>query len=209
MGVYGNGLYGLGLYGVGQVVSIGSPENFLYLAGRLVKDPTDLQAAFPHGGTALGSAKNIAFRYEPEEGEIRAEEFGGTLVETIRGAQDVKLAAVLREYDSDAINAIFPDVISGLVFAKPVARIRAYGDVSGATVPGSLGSTNGFKLLIAPRTPDTSIAVMIYLAIPSLAEQAELQMKIGTEAGIAVLFRGVPDGTGRISHVGTMEDLAL
>lgn len=188
-------------------MATGHPRNYLQLSGRLVKDPTSLAAAFPHGGTALGDARLLRFELGPGYDAIRAEEFGGVAVEFLHRTPEAVLATVLREYDSDAIGAIFPQVATGATTGKAVISGKAFG--AGHVSPGALASARAFKLLVSPVDREFHPALVIYNAIPLIDVAAALQFELSQEFGLAVVFRAVPNSSGQLYSLGMMDDLVL
>lgn len=181
-------------------------NNILRVPGRLVKDPSALASAFPHGGTALGLTRDMEFRFGFKTSVVTGEEFGSSVVETIYAGEAVIFAAVLREFDNDALSAIFPNTTTGgsgdeIIEYKP-------GDNT-TNRPGTLLSTKAFKLLFSPRAVDAHPHILIYNAIPAVEEAAMLQASLGHEFGIAVAFHGTPDATGRTYQIGKRADLTL
>lgn len=184
------------------------PAKIRYLSGRLVANPTDLSAAFPHGGTELGTVRRLVFTARSERPPVRAEEFGGAEVEYIRGAQDAALAAVLREWDPDAIAAVFPNTATGSVSGKPVLRGQVFG--AGVTKPGTLASDKALVVLVSPDATDRAEGLILPNALPMPEEQLELQFAIGVEAGLALVFRAVPHATsGKTFELGRIRDLEV
>ena len=178
-------------------------SNLIYVPGRLVKPPTDLSAAFPYGGTALGSAAEIIFQPNLETHEIRAEEFGGEIIERLYGTETALLGALMRGYDDDALAAIFQDTAAG---GKTGARVVSF---PGSTRAGSLGSALSFKLFFAPLDEEHHPALLIYKAIPLIEASARLRFSAGEEWGYPVMFQGIRDGSSRVYAMGRMEDLTL
>lgn len=177
-------------------------KNIVRLRGRLVKDPTNLSTAFPHGGTALGLARDMVFRFGFKTTFVHAEEFGAR-VETIFAGETAVFAAVLREFDKDAVSAIFPNTgASG-------ALIKGNASGSGINRAGTLLSSKSFKLLFSPTAVDHHQFVVIYKAVPMLEETAEFQMSLGDEVGIAVMFQAIPDSAGKLYQIGKKADISL
>jgi hypothetical protein len=87
-------------------------RNILRFPGRLCKTPTNLAAAFPHGGTELGVVRDMVFRPMVSTTPIHAEEFGRT-VEVIVTKESAVFACVLRSYDNDLLSDVFHNTGAG------------------------------------------------------------------------------------------------
>ena len=184
-------------------MSIADPRTILRVAGRLCKDPTDLLADFPHGGTALGLIASAEFTPVMTRAEIRAEEYGGEIVEVVEQAERVVFACVARGYDSDMLATLFRDTATG-------------GGTGGIVVTndstrrgGELGSDSAVKLLYSPKDTEQHPALLLYRTIPLTDPTIQMQMSIGEELGIAAVFTGIRDATDRIYQWGRLEDLTL
>lgn len=184
-----------------------NPRNIRRTRGRIAWNPTDLTVAFPHGGTELGIVRNLIFRFGIATEEIRAEEWGNVPTEYVYAGSSAFLAAILREFDNDAIDAIFPDTPTGS--ASGDESIRGAVSGSGVTLGGTLLSAQAGVLVVSPEAPQSQEFLLLYNAIPMPAEASELQISAGEEMGIAVVFRAVPDATHRMWHVGKRRDLSL
>lgn len=180
-------------------------RNVMFVHGRLAKDPTDLSAAFPHGGTALGLFGAIHLRLMPVRGEITAEEFHGQVYEVIEGATNVIIGATLREWDNDAVSALFPGTT-----LETASGFRSVA-LTETTQRGALGSSRAVKLIFSPTNKEHHLAVILYRAVPLLKESTEASLSRAREFGLPVMFLGLPDGSspGRIHQVNRLEDLDL
>ena len=127
-------------------------RNIRRFKGRLTWNPTDLTAAFPHGGTELGVVRDLVFRFGLETEEILAEEWGNVPTEYVHVGSSAFLAAILREFDNDAISTIFPDSATGAVSGDTRPRAAVNGSV---TLGGTLLSTNSGLLVVSPDSPDS------------------------------------------------------
>lgn len=180
--------------------------NILRLRGRLVAAPTDLAAAFPHGGTELGLTRSAIFKYGVITTEITAEEYGGHITEATYQAESAMFAGVLRDYDRDAVNRIFAQTAAG---GGDGAVRRVFHN---ATHGGILLSSRSIVLLFAPVAGNATTGhphILMYNAVPMPDAVAELQLSAGVEAGVAFAFRCIPDATERIYNIGRRGDLTL
>lgn len=184
--------------------------------GRLVMNPTDVVAtAFPYGGTELGLVRDAELSLNVKTKEVTAEEWGGTPVEVVYGGERAVFAAVLRDYDKDAVQQIFPDTAFATPAVSPNAqslfRYRPASTTSELSRPGRLLSTKSFKLLFAPDAADSHPFMVMYKAIPHVEAAVKLQFSLGEEFGIAVAFVGVPDLSkdGKVYEFGPRRALVL
>jgi len=188
-------------------MAISNPRNIRRFRGRLVWNPTDLAATFPHGGTEIGVVRDLIFRFGIETEEIRAEEWGNVPTEYVYTGSSAFLAAILREFDNNALDAIFPDTPTGSATGDQTIRGAVSG--SGVTFGGTLLSTQSGILAVSPESPETQEFLILYNAIPMPDEASRLQISAGDELGIAVVFRAVTDSTDRLWNIGKRRDLSL
>ena len=159
---------------------------------------TDLTAAFPHGGTALGRTSSVYVdppaAYRPvvreEDNAIEAVLFvGGPLIVGMR----------IEGWDNDALSAIFTS--STTVSGDKVLQWPGSG-----TQPGSFVAPLS-KLVVSPK--DTSKpGVIVYSATPviQLAEGMRLQAK--SFLYVPVIFLAQPDSSGRLGAMGKFSRLS-
>lgn len=178
-------------------------RNVIRMPARLAINPTNLLGAFPHGGTALGLARDLVFNYGYRTDIATAEEYGGVVTRAFYAGERPYVAAVLREFDNDAISNIFPNSTVGTVSGNryvtftPNAGNRPGYDLTGKT----------YKLAICPISSKTHPFVIIYYAMPALAETAKLNASLNEEVGIGVVFwAGLNSGNQCYAH-GRAEDL--
>jgi hypothetical protein len=171
--------------------------------GRLVRNPTDLAAVCPHGGTELGLARNVVFRFGIVTYTIRAEEWGGVAAGVLNCGSRGELTAVLREWNASAIATLFPGYALGASGAATIAD-----DVNAAARAGALVS--GAKILVAPYlSDDVQPAILLYNALPRPDRAAALVASRKTEAGPAVAWDAAPDASGRTYATCLLADMAL
>lgn len=180
------------------------PRNVTYIPGRLVKDPTNLATARPHGGTYLGMTRAHRLIRNARHRLIRAEEFMGTTVDKVVSGESPIFAAILREFDVDAVNAVFPGAQSSTSGSAMFGHA-----VTQATRAGSLGSDRAHALLFSPHAADYHPAVILYKAIPAPDVAAEIQLRVDEEIGTAVAWYAIPDATGRVYDVAMIGDITL
>ena len=163
-------------------------RNILFMPGRLYKDPTDLSAAAPYGGTALGMTRNMEFRFNAAHQPITAEEWGNQVVDVVYGGMAPILGATLREFDPAALAAIFLDTEVGDPSGHTTINIRADSERAGAQL-----STKSMKLLFVPRASIRQPSILLRDALPVVADDAMVALAMHQEMGINVLFYARPD----------------
>ena len=188
-------------------MSTGSVRDVLRVPGKLVINPTDITAAFPHGGTELGLTRDSEMRFGIKTELVHAEEWGNQPVESVYCGESAVFAAVLREWDNDALSNIFPNTGTGSVSGDKTILGRV--DGVGVNRAGYLLSGKSFILLFSPKSVDRHPMVIIRKAIPMVEESSLLQLSLAEELGIAVVFQAIPDSSDRLYDVGKREDLTL
>lgn len=182
-----------------------SPRNILKIPGKLVAGPTNLSAAYPFGGTELGVVRDLVMNFGVSVDFPMAEEFK-TPIAAILKEENPVFACVLRSWDDAMLSRVFHNT-----------RTSDYGEVG---VLGRVGSaatkragtnlaTRAISLLFSPHAVDQHRAILMYQAVPMPAETAELQLSIGREFGLALMFRCLPDQLGRMYDVDLRENMTL
>lgn len=180
-------------------------RDVLRIPGKLVKTPTNLSAAFPYGGTELGVVRDMAFQVGHKTDLPEAEEFKA-IAAVLNSGESPVFACVLRSWDNDMISTVWHNIQT-----STHGQVGMVGKVSGSgiTRAGANLTSRGIKLLFAPQADDIHPSILIYNAVPMLAESSELQLSIGREMGLALIFRGLPDSTGRTFVVDQRSNLTL
>lgn len=181
-----------------------SAKNTLQLPGKLCKDPTDLSADFPHGGTALGLVRAVKWRPRRAYFPVEAEEFG-TVVEAIYSGDSAVLVCVARELDSDYLSSIFLNTAAGSTTGRRVVSGRpATDDVrAGTSLEGQ-----SVKLYYSPDNAKDH-GLLFFRAVPMVDVAAEIDLGLNQEAGILCVWQATPDDSGRTYDLGPREDLTL
>lgn len=177
-------------------------RNVLHLPGELIKDPTDLSAAAPYGGTRLGMVRNLYFRPGIRHVTITAEEWGGAPVEVIYAGASPIFGVTLRELDNDALGAVFLDTATGSPSGDQVVHLRATTGRAGTQI-------SEMKLLFVPRAVLRHPSILIRAALPVVTPETEIQLSMGKEVNVPVLFYARPDSTNRVASIGKLGDLSL
>lgn len=179
----------------------------LQVPGRLVVNPTSLSAAYPYGGTELGSVHQIGVRRVAATYDVTAMEYGGAIVESIQGGENWALAAYLRQFDNDAIAAVFPNTTTG-TSTKRVA-VSHWMNAASPVRPGSLVSSRSVKLLFVPYDVDRHRAVYLYRALPRVEETWEMALAVDTRVEVPVVFVAIPDTGGKVATIDFIREITL
>ena len=182
-------------------------RNLWRFTAAIIKSPTNLSAASPYGGTALGLIGDFVLAIENAHTEVWAEEFGNVCVDYVRQGEKAVITGVLRTWDDDAIGSIFPNTADGAGSNRKLIKGQVAG--AGMTKPGKLASAGSFKLLIASDAPDHNPSLLFYNAIPMMDTQLRIASTPAAEAGMAVAFRAAPDSAGKLYAMGLLEDMSL
>ncbi len=176
----------------------------LRVPGRFCSAPTNLSAAFPHGGTALGIIHHAAARRIGRYDFVRAHEFAGEVVEVVEGGADWVMAAMVRQYDNDAIAAIWPHTGTGGTSSDK------YIEYPGSTNrAGTLLSTNAFVLMFVPNDTTNHPCVLMRRAVPMIEETAELRLSVLYEFATPVVFACLRPASGQAVEIKLKEDISL
>ena len=180
----------------------------MQVPGRLCITPTNLALPFPHGGTALGEVHNAVVMPTQSWFTVRAEEFGALPVETVFSGESWAFGCTLRQWDNDAMAAVFPNITTGATTKR--AGVRHWLDQSSSQKrPGAIGSAMGVKLLFSPLDPDRNRAVILYRAIPRVGEALSLALAFDTRQEVPVLFVAIPDSTSRLGRIDFLRELSV
>lgn len=141
----------------------------------------------------MGLLRDMVFEPHPTWRKVYAEEWA-TDVDIIYGGDRPIFRGVLRYPDTDAIATIPP--AGGFSFSYN----------QGTSRPGTPQASRAGVLLF---TPSASVhpGVKMYAAIPMLDEAAAIQQSLGEEYGLAVVFMGTPDSSGRVYACGPVGTL--
>lgn len=175
--------------------------------GRLVINPTDKTAAFPYGGTQLGEVRDVRAVITGGWFDVEAEEYGGTIVESVWSGENVALGCFLRQFDETAVATVFPNTKTGTT-TKRVA-ITHYMDAASPVRPGHLLSSRGVKLLFVPFDVDRVRCVYFSRALPRTNEAATLQRALGVREEIPALFLAIPSASAKVYQIDFLRELTL
>lgn len=145
-------------------------------------------------GTVMGLLRDMVFEPHPVTRKIYAEEWGAD-VDVIYGGERPIFKGVLRYPDADAISNI------------PPAGAFSFAYNQGTSRPGTPLASRGGVLLFTPDASTAHPGIKLYNAIPMIDETAQLQNSLGEEYGLAVVFVGTPDSSGRVYACGIVGSL--
>lgn len=172
---------------------------------RLCWAPTNLSAAYPHGGTDLGEvdAGGIVVELQAARLEVVAAELGTAVAEVVDGGRVVRVTAGLRRWSEAGLRAAGLPVTAGSVSGLPVAR-----EGSATRRAGVRASTLAGVLLVAPVDP-TRPAWLIAHAAPVGVEVLEVAHAVDVDAVLACAWVSLPHAGGVDWSWGLLRDLSL
>ena len=178
-------------------------RNILRSPGSLCINPTDLTTAFPHGGTAIGVVRDLAFVFNMKTSETTGEEWGGVATRVFYDGEKPFIAAVLREFDDDAISNIFPNTAEGTVSqTRQINMVANSGNRAGFDLTGQ-----SFILVFSPDDVDRKNFILLHRAVPAVEETSRLNLKLSEEVGLGVVFWATPDADNEVYRIGKRADL--
>lgn len=180
----------------------------LAVPGRLCINPTDLTTAFPHGGTALGEVYGARGMFTSGYFDVTAEEYGNRVVESVYSGENIAFAAILRQWDEAAVGAVFPNTTASGTKSQRVS-VKGWEDAASPVRPGHLASGRSVKLLFSPLDSDRCRALILYRALPRVADSLDLRFQLNVRQEIPVMFLGIPDTSSRVFRVDFLRDLAV
>ena len=171
---------------------------------RLILTPTNLSAAFPYGGTEIGIARNMEFRWGARGHTERAEEHGGQAHRRLWTGDWAAMAGVLRSWDSEALASADPTYVAG-GSGNAIAEYVADDDGS----RGGRFLTGVAILAVHLKSPTSQPAALLYNGLPIQNPNEALILSARREGGLHFMSEGALDATGRVYQVGMLEDLTL
>lgn len=180
-----------------------NPRNLSTFPGKLVTNPTSLTATYPGGGTELGIVQDIVVTIEQPYKFIEAEEFGGQRVEGVVTKEGCTVGAILRSWDKDAVQRLFPNTAAGAVTGK--RKVTSPGTIR----PGEKLSDRSVVLVFWPDDRDRHPFFVMRRALPALKETAEIALRLDEEFGLPMLFFGIQDTSSRLYDFGLAHDISF
>lgn len=177
-----------------------NPGNVRHIEGYLCVSPTDLSIAFPHGGTAIGMYREMRFKPNVIYKGLTSMSLSGQVYKTKYCGERPEVECVLRDWDPDALNMIWPNTTLG-VNGKRV--IDGNANETGKNRGGYEISTR--YLCFSPKDLETDEMLLVYAAVPLVKDQAELALSIPEEFGLPLVWTATPNASGRNYKFGLRE----
>lgn len=178
--------------------------------GRLIAGVTDLtDAENNYGGTVLGPTRQHLWRPIDRVAFVEANEWANQESEGVGGKRAALFTTVLRAWDHDAINTVFPSTDDS---GAPDNRrtINYYVNDDSKARSGYLLSSKATRLLWIPEKPTIHQAVFLYAAGPMRDADVDIALSPGSLWGIPVMFIGFPAAvpSGAVYREGLVSDIA-
>ncbi len=184
-------------------MAAGNAARTIRNVGRLVVGPTDLSAAYPHGGTEVGRTKLVVLQSFGEQYRIQGEGIGRA-TDVLEADKRWTFSCFLRGWDNDAVDLLMNDGDS----VGGTSRHRVW-SAPGSTTPGASALARAQILLYVPDDILHNPAVLVFAAIPQWSPGAEIAFQRGTEYGIPLSAECFEDGNGNTLEIGRLSDLSL
>jgi len=146
----------------------------------------------------------MAFHFGTKTTLSTGEEWGGVVTKAWYTGEAPFLACVLRELDNQALSRIFPNTQTGSVSQDQVINYLPGGS---GNRPGYDLSNKQIKLVFSPIAADRHDFIIMYNAIPTIDEEAQIIFGLHEEIGIPVIFYCTPDTSNRVYRVGKRADI--
>ena len=176
---------------------------YLWIPGRIAKDPTSFATAFPHGGTALGDTSGLAIGHVMRTKEIPAQEFG-TWVDQLYCGEKWSFSGSFHSWDADALATLFPNTATGSTTGEKVVKYSHTGYRA-----GQLLSSRSVKLIFTPDDQKMIPAIYFRNAIPSIDGQSRYRLSLQDETVFPFVFLALPHDSGNGVEFGFLEDLSI
>lgn len=137
-------------------------------------------------GTAMGLITDIRLIPIQRSFGVTAEEYGGKLVEEYELGRDWLLTGLVRGKDADLFDAMFGSSSGGTI-------TETLSDSKGAP----LSSRSGALIFTPKDTVLNGSGFTLWRALPRVRESARVPFSVHDRVSMAVVFRGIPDATGR------------
>ena len=178
-------------------------EKILHVKGRLVINPTNLAAAFPYGGTVLGTIQAFRLRKIPRADLLTEEANGGELVDLMHLGFDVEATAIMRNWDTDLLAEQFPNSAAPGV-SGVVRQLHHPGTI---LVEGQWLSDFSSVLLWAPFDPSHP-GLLVYNAVPFYRGEIALRLSAFEDLSLEdVRWLCLRDGSDRTYRLASFSDL--
>jgi len=177
----------------------------------LVKNPTDLGAAWPYGGEDMGLAQfttlSILERRSPP---ITDEAKGGDTTDMLYKGEGVLMSTTFTQWELAIVSSIYRGVLAG----TGTTPQKVY---NASSSRGVLLSTLGAKILCVPTyvkdgaadglNDSKALSFLLYNAVGFGEDPIAFTGFLS--ATLSAGFAGFPDATGRVKQIATFGDLVL
>lgn len=184
-------------------MTAGSASRVIRAPGRLVVGPTNLDLAFPHGGTEVGRTRAVVLQALGKNFRVEAEGLGEAS-DVLQPTHRYVFACFLRGFDDDAVELLW----SGNFEAGELSQHAKF-LVPGAALPGSSALGRAKVILYEPDDYIGAPSVLIYRGIPDWQDGAELMWRRRDELGLPLAIECMRSDAGKLLAVGRLADLEL
>lgn len=183
----------------------GNASKVIRAPGRLVVNPTTNLASgsFPYGGTAIGHASRITLLPQGKAFPVWYEMLG-EIGDILEADHRWTFACFLRGWDDDALEHLF-----GSNYNRGAATQRAVFTVPARHTVGASALERGVRLAFVPDDAENVPALIIYRAVATFSDVAELLLQRNAELGLPLTFHCIRDDEGRILEMGRVHDLEV
>ena len=171
--------------------------------GRLVVGPTNLSAAYPHGGTEVGKTRQVVLVQTGQPFRVISEGLGETS-EILEGPTEWYLAAAMRGWDDDAVAQLFANNYT----AGDPSGHAGYDEPKSRNV-GSTALGRAKVLLWKPDDPIHVPSVLVYRGVPWWSDGAEIPLSSAQDVDLPVVVHAMQDGSGNTLAIKFFSDLSL
>lgn len=179
-------------------MAAGKPSSIRYQDARIVVNPTNLAAAYPHGGTEIGLFADVRFRPGSRIVTTEAEEYGGAPANHGQMQGESRLVLLSRGWDAELM-----ELLPGGSKTGTPAR----GALDGVGGSSGLALTE-HKILVVPSS-ESDLYVYLPAAVLLVGETAELRSRLSEEWQVALVFGAQPAAGGVYHRVRFKQDLTL
>lgn len=177
-----------------------APQKAGLSTGTLGYGMSDLAGGFPYSdGTALGLCTRLALRSRHPFVPVVREEDNADEDVLICGGPFV-MGCSLEAWDDDAIAAFAPRSKDG----GSGSRV-----IQWPVIPKMASSIALEPLVFAASDATNNASLIVYKAAPLFAEVQEVELRSYRFWRLNILFRGLPDATGRVAEMGKLSVLSI
>ena len=186
-------------------MAAGNIARVMRASGRLIANPTEDfdDGTYPYGGTELGKVSQ-AILQPLGTNFLVWDESRGEVIDVLESNSRHIFGCFLRGWDDDAVESLLSDG-----FEAGHASSHAMYSVPGFVTPGQTARGRGLTIAYIPDDEVNVNGLILYNAIPSWTEGAELAFSRNSELGIPLTCECLRDEFGNILRIGRTVDLPL